>query len=59
MRLLKILLRVLRLARFYARFAHLGFYIADDTMQLMQTISAGDELLTLPAERIWQELEKP
>ena len=51
-------LRVLRLARFHARFAHLGFYIADDTMQLMQTISAGDELLTLPAERIWQELEK-
>lgn len=51
-------LRVLRIARFHARYAHLGFQIADETMQLMQTISAGDELLALPAERIWQELEK-
>lgn len=51
-------LRVLRIARFHARYAHLGFYIADETMQLMQTISAGDELFALPAERIWKELEK-
>ncbi|MCP3907558.1 MAG: multifunctional CCA tRNA nucleotidyl transferase/2'3'-cyclic phosphodiesterase/2'nucleotidase/phosphatase [Oceanicoccus sp.] len=51
-------LRVLRIARFYARYSYLGFKIADETLQLMQTISAGDELLALPAERIWKELEK-
>ena len=51
-------LRVLRIARFHARYAHLGFKVADKTLELMQAISAGDELLALPAERIWKELEK-
>ncbi len=51
-------LRVLRIARFYARYHYLGFCIADETLQLMQAISVGDELLALPAERIWKELEK-
>ncbi len=51
-------LRVLRIARFHARYAQLGFYIAEETMQLMQRISAGDELLALPAERIWKELQR-
>ncbi|ARN74298.1 multifunctional CCA tRNA nucleotidyl transferase/2'3'-cyclic phosphodiesterase/2'nucleotidase/phosphatase [Oceanicoccus sagamiensis] len=51
-------LRVLRIARFYARYHYLGFQIADETLQLMQTISTGDELLALPAERVWKEMEK-
>ncbi|MEP3350722.1 MAG: tRNA nucleotidyltransferase [Marinomonas sp.] len=51
-------LRVLRVARFAARFHHLDFKIAPETMALMQTISASGELATLSAERIWKELEK-
>lgn len=51
-------LRVLRIARFMARYAHLGFTVAAETQQLMRNISRGDELLSLPAERIWKELEK-
>ena len=51
-------LRVLRVARFAARFHHFGFTIAAETMSLMQTISASGELATLSAERIWKELEK-
>ena len=47
-------LRVLRVARFAAQF---GFRIADETMQLMQQISASGELETLAAERIWSETE--
>lgn len=51
-------LRVLRVARFAARFATLGFQIAPETLELMRTISASGELKTLSAERIWQELHK-
>jgi tRNA nucleotidyltransferase (CCA-adding enzyme) len=51
-------LRVLRVARFAARFHSLGFTIAPETMTLMQTISASGELAALSAERIWKELEK-
>ena len=51
-------LRILRVARFYARYAHLGFTIANETIELMQSISAGDELLALPGERIWKEMER-
>lgn len=51
-------LRVLRVARFAARFHHFGFTIAPETLSLMQTISASGELATLSAERIWKELEK-
>jgi len=51
-------LRVLRLARFMARYAHLGFSIAPETLALAQQISASGELQTLPAERLWRELEK-
>ena len=47
-------LRVLRVARFAARF---GFKIADETMQLMQQISASGELDALVPERIWTETE--
>lgn len=51
-------LRVLRVARFAARFHHLGFTIANETLALMADISRSGELSTLPAERIWRETEK-
>ncbi len=51
-------LRVLRVARFAARFAHLGFRVADETMELMRAMVAGGELETLVPERVWQELQR-
>jgi len=48
-------LRVLRVARFAARFASFGFTVADETLQLMQQISASGELSTLQPERVWRE----
>lgn len=50
--------RVLRAARFAARFAPLGFTVAPETMQLMRDIAAAGELQALVAERVWQELHK-
>ena len=51
-------LRVLRTARFAARYAHLHFTIAPQTMTLMADIVAQGELAHLSAERVWVELEK-
>jgi tRNA nucleotidyltransferase (CCA-adding enzyme) len=51
-------LRVLRGARFMARFASLGFRVADETFLLMQQIVHAGELSHLVAERVWQELAK-
>jgi len=51
-------LRVLRAARFMARFAPLGFTIAAETMILMREIAASGELDALVPERIWQELRR-
>ena len=51
-------LRVLRVARFEARFAPLGFHIAEETMALMRQLSSSGELQHLVAERVWQEMEK-
>ncbi|MFS1439540.1 multifunctional CCA addition/repair protein [Shewanella sp. 10N.286.48.A6] len=51
-------LRVLRVARFAARFAHLGFTIAQETIALMQSICDSGELAYLTPERVWQELDK-
>ncbi len=51
-------LRVLRVARFAAKLAHLGFRVADETMQLMQEIVQSCELQNLTAERIWLEWQK-
>lgn len=48
-------LRVLRVARFAARFWDLGFTIASETLKIMSDISHGNELNTLSKERIWQE----
>jgi len=49
-------LRVLRVARFYARYAHLGFSVASETQALMRQLNS--ELATLTAERVWQETAK-
>ncbi len=51
-------LRVLRVARFAARFAHLGFTIATETIELMRDIAANGELAHLTPERVWQETER-
>jgi len=51
-------LRVLRAARFMARFAPLGFTIAPETLALMRDIAASGELDALVPERTWQELCK-
>ena len=51
-------LRVLRVARFAARYHHLGFYIADDTLALMTDIAGAGELSHLSVERVWVETEK-
>jgi tRNA nucleotidyltransferase (CCA-adding enzyme) len=50
--------RVLRVARFAARFHHLGFSIADETGELIHQIGASGELDTLVAERVWSELSR-
>jgi tRNA nucleotidyltransferase (CCA-adding enzyme) len=51
-------LRVLRAARFMARFAGLGFSVAPETMALMGEMVASGELAELTAERVWQELRR-
>jgi tRNA nucleotidyltransferase (CCA-adding enzyme) len=51
-------LRVLRTARFAARYAHLQFTVAEQTITLMADIVAQDELAHLSTERVWVELEK-
>ncbi|MGD9841893.1 MAG: multifunctional CCA addition/repair protein [Steroidobacteraceae bacterium] len=50
-------LRVLRVARFAARLASLGFTVASETMTLMQKISSSGELGTLTPERVWRETQ--
>ena len=49
-------LRVLRVARFAARFAHLGFTVADETLVLMRSLVDAGELQHLTPERVWQEI---
>ncbi|NOP35861.1 multifunctional CCA tRNA nucleotidyl transferase/2'3'-cyclic phosphodiesterase/2'nucleotidase/phosphatase, partial [Klebsiella pneumoniae] len=51
-------LRVLRVARFAARYAPLGFRVAEETLALMRQISASGELQALTAERSWKEIER-
>ncbi|MGS0691129.1 multifunctional CCA addition/repair protein [Shewanella sp. 30m-9] len=51
-------LRVLRVARFAARFHSLGFTIAPETINLMTKISQSGELEALTAERVFVELDK-
>jgi len=51
-------LRVLRVARFAARFFKLGFTVAPETLALMQQLSDSGELNHLTPERVWAETEK-
>jgi len=51
-------LRVLRAARFMARFATRGFRVADETMALMRMMVESGELAELVPERVWQELRR-
>ena len=48
--------RILRVARFAARFATLGFRVADETNVLMRQIVESGEIDTLVPERVWAEL---
>ena len=50
--------RVLRVARFAARFNHLGFKLAPETIQLIREIGTSGELGTLVAERVWSEMSR-
>jgi len=50
--------RVLRVARFAARYHHLGFRVADETQALMRAMVACGEVNHLVAERVWKEFEK-
>lgn len=50
--------RILRVGRFLARYSHLGFQIAPETIKLMQTMVAAHEVDALVAERVWKELER-
>ena len=47
--------RILRVARFAARFHGLGFGIAPETMALMREMTAAGEAAALVPERVWQE----
>ena len=51
-------LRVLRVARFAARYAELGFHIAGETLQLMRQLARSGELSALTAERSWKEISR-
>ncbi|MDH5518543.1 MAG: multifunctional CCA addition/repair protein [Gammaproteobacteria bacterium] len=51
-------LRILRVARYMARYNDMGFSIAAETMALMKEIVAQGEIEHLVVERIWQETER-
>jgi len=51
-------LRILRVARFAARYAGLGFGIADETLALMRAMVQAGEVDALVPERVWQEMAK-
>ncbi|MDE1168704.1 MAG: multifunctional CCA addition/repair protein [Pseudomonas sp.] len=51
-------LRVLRVARFAARYASLGFTVAAETLVLMHQLSESGELQALTPERSWKEISR-
>lgn len=51
-------LRVLRVARFAARYAPLGFRVAEETLELMRRIAESGELDALTPERSWKEISR-
>jgi len=50
--------RVLRVARFAARYRHLGFTLAPETAELIHQIGESGELDSLVAERVWYEMSR-
>ena len=50
--------RLLRVARFAARFAPLGFTVAPETLALMRRMVEAGEVDHLVPERVWQELQR-
>ncbi len=50
--------RILRVARFAARYQHLGFILAEETRQLMQQMVIEGEVNHLVSERVWVEVHK-
>jgi tRNA nucleotidyltransferase (CCA-adding enzyme) len=50
--------RILRVARFSARYGHLGFKLAEETRELMQSMVTAGEVDYLVPERVWAELFK-
>jgi tRNA nucleotidyltransferase (CCA-adding enzyme) len=50
--------RILRVARFAARYADLGFTVAEETLALMRTMTDSGELTALVPERVWQETQR-
>ncbi len=50
--------RILRAARFAARYRHLGFRVAEETIALMRGMVDAGEADALVPERVWQELAK-
>lgn len=51
-------LRILRVARFAARYAPLGFSVADETMTLMRGMVDAGEVEHLVPERVWKEVSR-
>lgn len=50
--------RILRVGRFLARYAHRGFHVAPETMMLMRKMVSAGEVDALVAERVWKELDR-
>jgi tRNA nucleotidyltransferase (CCA-adding enzyme) len=50
--------RILRVARFAARFSSLGFRVAPETLELMRRMTTAGEVAALVPERVWQETER-
>lgn len=50
--------RILRVARFAARYHHLGFRVANETLQLMRDMVNAGEVDALVPDRVWQEMHK-
>jgi len=50
--------RILRLARFAARFHYLGFTVAQETLDLMRNMVTAGEVDHLVPERVWKEMHR-
>lgn len=51
-------LRVLRVARFAARYHQYGFKVAEETIALMKNLADSGELQALTPERVWKETSR-